>query len=83
MFSVFTSMWSSVLLLATVGPLATAFASNCDILRLPSAETWNGGGKGYLNIPIHEDIQDWDLQINFDRPVDLEVGYFKSTRQNL
>jgi len=39
-------------------------------LRLPSRESWNGGAKGYLNIPIDEDIQDWDLQITFDRPVD-------------
>merc|ERR1711872_726115 len=63
-------MWSLLLVLATtVAPFVT-LAADCDILRLPPSETWNGGSKGYFRIPITEDIEDWDLQVTFDRPVD-------------
>jgi len=66
-----TRMLSLVLVLSTVaGPVVT-LAENCDILRVPSSETWNGGSKGYFRIPITEDIQEWDLQITFDKPIDL------------
>ncbi|CAL4100749.1 unnamed protein product, partial [Meganyctiphanes norvegica] len=62
-------MWSPVLLLATVAPLG-AIAANCGILSFPPGESWDGGRKGYINIPITEDIQYWDLQLTFDRPVE-------------
>merc|ERR1712055_542542 len=70
-YTLSSRMLSLVLVLATVaGPLVT-LAENCDILRVPPSETWNGGSKGYFRIPITEDIQDWDLQVTFDKPIDL------------
>merc|ERR1711872_1059565 len=62
-------MWTLVLFLASVAPFGT-LAADCDILRLPSSEAWNGGSKGYFRIPITEDIEDWELKVTFDRPVD-------------
>merc|ERR1712055_729343 len=64
-------MWSLLLVLATtVAPFVT-LAADCDILRLPPSETWNGGSKGYFRIPITENIEEWDLQVTFDKPIDL------------